>query len=156
MYAELIIVQCVTVRGGVMVTAAVRAGAMGDAGAAMRAAVRTALNLLARVALRGGAFEMAARCVGALVQAASAMYAAAHTSSRAQGASCGSHARASRPPHRNVRSSLVLVQSVQYGMAGSGNTGAYQLYTERYTRQPRSITFSTTAMLFTTAYFLQH
>jgi len=83
MYAELIIVQCVTVRGGVMVTAAVRAEAMGSAGAAMRAAVRATLHLLTRVALRGGAFEMAALCVGALVQAASAMYGAAHTSSRA-------------------------------------------------------------------------
>jgi len=66
MYAELIIVQRVTVRGGVMVTAAVRVGAMGNAGAAMRAAVRATLNLFARVALRGGAFEMAALCVGAL------------------------------------------------------------------------------------------
>jgi len=82
MYAALIIVQCVTVRCGVMVTAAVRAGAMGNAGAAMRAAVRATLNLLARVSLRGGALAMAAVCVGALVQAASAMYAAAHTSSR--------------------------------------------------------------------------
>jgi len=83
MYAELIIVQCVMVRGGVMVTAAVCAGAMGNAGAAMRTAVRATLNLLARVALRGAALEMAAVCVGALVQAASAMYAAAHTLSRA-------------------------------------------------------------------------
>jgi len=83
MCAELRIVQCVTVRGGVMVTAAERAGAMGNAGAAMRAAAeRATLNLLARVALRGGALEMAALCVGALVQAASAMYAAADTSSR--------------------------------------------------------------------------
>jgi len=56
-----------------MVTAAVRAGEMGNAGAAMRAAVRATLNLLARVALRGGAFEMAALCVEALTQAASAM-----------------------------------------------------------------------------------
>jgi len=72
-YAELIIVQCVTVRCGVMITAAVRAGAMGIAGAAMRAAVRAALNLLARVAPRGGAFEMAALCVEALTPAASAM-----------------------------------------------------------------------------------
>jgi len=83
MYAELIFLECVTVCGGVMVTAAVRAGAMGNAGAAMRAAVRATLNLLACVALRGDAFEMAALCVGALVQAASAMYAAAHTLSRA-------------------------------------------------------------------------
>jgi len=57
--------------------------AMGNAGAAMRAAVRAMFNLLARVALRGGAFQTAALCFGALVQAASAMYAAAHTSSRA-------------------------------------------------------------------------
>jgi len=83
MYAELIIFQCVTVRGGAMVKAAVRAGAMGNAGAAMRAAVRATLNLLERVALRGGAFKKTALCVGALVQAASTMYAAAHTSSRA-------------------------------------------------------------------------
>jgi len=68
------------VRGGVVVTAAVRAEAMRYACAAMRAASRATLNLPARVALRGGALAMAAVCVGALVQAASAMHAAAHTS----------------------------------------------------------------------------
>ena len=117
MYAQLIIVQCVTVRGGVMVSAAVRAGEMGHAGAAIRAAVRATLNLLALVALRGGAFDMAALCVGAVVHAASAM-SPPRTHRRArQGASCGSRARAGRPPHRNVRSSLVLVHSVRHGMA---------------------------------------
>ena len=60
-------------RGGAIVTAVMRAGAMGNAGAAMRAAVRATLNLFARVALRGGAFEMAALCVEALTPAASAM-----------------------------------------------------------------------------------
>jgi len=96
MYAELIIFQCVTVRGGVIVTAAVRAGAMGNAGAAKRAALRATLNLLARFALRGGALAMEAVCVGALVQAASAMYAAAHTSSRASRCQLRK-SRASRP-----------------------------------------------------------
>jgi len=46
-----------------------------------------------------------------------------HRSAR-QGSIRGSRVRADRPPHRYLRSSLVLVHSVQYGMAGSGNTGA--------------------------------
>jgi len=125
MYAELKVVQRVTVRGGVMVTAAVRAGAMGNAGAAMRAAVRATLNQFARVALRGGAFEVASLCVKALVQAASAMYAAAHTSSRASRCQLRkSCAGRPAPAQKNRRSSLVLVHRVQYGMARSGNTGA--------------------------------
>jgi len=49
-YAERKGVQCATVGGGVVATAAVCAGAMGNAGAPMRAAARTSLNVLARVA----------------------------------------------------------------------------------------------------------
>ena len=86
-YAELKGVQCATVRGGVVrggvvATVAVCAGAMGNAGAAMRAAARASLNSLARVALCGGALVMASVCVEAFLQAAAALHAAAHTSSR--------------------------------------------------------------------------
>ena len=80
-YAELKGVQCATVRSGVVATAAVCAGAMGSAGAAMRAAARASLNFLARVALCGGALVMAPVCADAIFQAAAALHAAAHTSS---------------------------------------------------------------------------
>jgi len=74
--------QCATVRGCVVATAAVSAGAMGNAGAVMRAPGRASLNSLARVALCGGALVMAAVCVEAFVQAVAALHAGAHTSSR--------------------------------------------------------------------------
>jgi len=45
-----------------MAPAAVCAGAMGNAGAAMRAAACVSLNFLARVVLCGGAFAMAPVC----------------------------------------------------------------------------------------------
>ena len=102
-----------------MVTAAVRAGAMGNAGAAMRAAVRATLNQFARVALRGGAFEVASLCVKALVQAASAMYAAAHTSSRASRCQLRkSCAGRPAPAQKNRRSSLVLVEWLEVAILG--------------------------------------
>jgi len=98
MYAELMIVECVTVRGGVMVAAAVRTGAMGKAGAAMRVAVRGTLNLFARVALRGGAFDNgSAVCWGC-------------------GAGCVGHVR--RHAH-NVSRIKVPVAVVARGPAGS-------------------------------------
>jgi len=77
-YAELKGVQCATVRSGVVATAAVCAGSMGNAGAAMRAAARASLNFLARVALCRGALVMAAVCVEAFGQAAAPCRRRAH------------------------------------------------------------------------------
>jgi len=56
--------------------AAMCAGAMGKAGAAMYAAPRASRNCLARVALLGSALARAAPCAGALVLAAAATHAA--------------------------------------------------------------------------------
>jgi len=70
------------VHGDVVATAAVCAGAMGDGGAALRAAVPATLDFLARVTLRGGALATAAVRSWTSVLAVAAMHAAAHTSSR--------------------------------------------------------------------------
>jgi len=123
-YAELKGVQCATVRGGVVATAAVCPRAMGNAGAAMRAAARASLNCLARVALCGDALVMAPVCVEAFFRRwRPCTPPRTHRRDR-QDASFGSPALAGRPPHRNLRSLLVQVHMVHSEVALSGHTGA--------------------------------
>ena len=77
-HAELNILPRVAVRGGAVATAALCAGALVNAAAALRATARASFTILARVALLGGGVAMASVSVGALVQAAAAMRTAAH------------------------------------------------------------------------------
>jgi len=68
----------VAVRGGAVATAALCAGALVNAAAALRATSRASCTILARVALLRGEVAMASVSVGELVQAAAAMRTAAH------------------------------------------------------------------------------